>query len=277
MDLVFVSYAHTDEAFVLKLVDELRQNHVPLWFDGMIPTGQRWDNFIQKKLVEATVLLFVMSEASSASENVLDEVSFGLNNDKQVVPIRIDDCFEPYRVSRIQTIDFRANYAAAFKKLLKALPRQPAEPPTVPATRRQGHYAFWESLLERARQRTTLHLSISPQSSAAVAATAGLTGLTFRYALHRRGASVLLNIGTRDKMKNKAIFDTLAQSKAAIEAAFGETLTWERLDGYKSSHIKCPLDVDYKDEAQWPAIQDTMIDAMIRLEKALRPHLDALP
>lgn len=31
------------------------------------------------------------------------------------------------------------------------------------------------------------------------------------------------------------------------------------------------------DEATWPGVQDGMIDAMIRLEAALRPHVTALP
>ena len=30
------------------------------------------------------------------------------------------------------------------------------------------------------------------------------------------------------------------------------------------------------DEAKWPAIQDAMIDAMVRLETALRPHIEKL-
>jgi hypothetical protein len=31
----------------------------------------------------------------------------------------------------------------------------------------------------------------------------------------------------------------------------------------------------YRDESQWRQVQDDMIDAMIRLGKALRPHLKA--
>jgi hypothetical protein len=30
------------------------------------------------------------------------------------------------------------------------------------------------------------------------------------------------------------------------------------------------------DESKWPEIQDAMIDAMIRLEKALRQHIESL-
>lgn len=33
----------------------------------------------------------------------------------------------------------------------------------------------------------------------------------------------------------------------------------------------------YRDDiAKWPQIQEAMIDAMIRFEKALRPHIDEL-
>jgi hypothetical protein len=32
----------------------------------------------------------------------------------------------------------------------------------------------------------------------------------------------------------------------------------------------------YRDEERWAEIQDAMIDAMIRLENALRPHLARL-
>ena len=32
----------------------------------------------------------------------------------------------------------------------------------------------------------------------------------------------------------------------------------------------------YRDEERWPEIHDAMIDAMIRFEKALRPHLSRL-
>ncbi len=280
MALVFVSYSHDDEAFVLKLLDDLRQNHVPFWFDGHIPTGQRWDKYIQRQLTEATHLLFVMSESSVESDNVLDEVIFALDTHKTIIPIRIDNCTPPYRLSRLQHIDFRKNPAQALKRLLKALPGEaspPAEPQPSPARRKSGHYAFWESLLERARARTTLHLRISPQTGPSIAATAGVPGLKFRYAIHRRAVSVQLAIDVCDRSRNKIIFDRLAGSRPAIEAAFGGPLAWERLDNHKASRLIWMLAwPDRADEAAWPPIQEAMIDAMIRLEKALRPHLDAL-
>lgn len=92
-------------------------------------------------------------------------------------------------------------------------------------------------------------------------------------------ARVELYIDTPDTDRNKAIFDFLAQRKAAIEQVFGEPLTWQRLEGKRASRIcyyirnhGCLRDYD-----RWHELQQSMIGAMIRLEKALRPHLDALP
>jgi len=32
----------------------------------------------------------------------------------------------------------------------------------------------------------------------------------------------------------------------------------------------------YRDEEQWPEIQSAMVDAIVRLERALKPHVAAL-
>ena len=50
------------------------------------------------------------------------------------------------------------------------------------------------------------------------------------------------------------------------------------MDHARGCRISEQIDLGgYRDErSEWPEIQDAMIDAMIRLEKALRPHIDAL-
>ena len=66
--------------------------------------------------------------------------------------------------------------------------------------------------------------------------------------------------------------------REAIEEAFGETLVWERSDNIKKSHIDfvIPAGGIYSDKEEWPQIQDAMIDALVRLEKALSPHIPDL-
>ena len=78
--------------------------------------------------------------------------------------------------------------------------------------------------------------------------------------------------------ENNAIFDKLYASKGIIEQDFCEPLEWQRLEGKKACRIMKTIDIGgYRDdESKWPEIQDAMVDAMIRLEKALRPHIESL-
>jgi hypothetical protein len=74
------------------------------------------------------------------------------------------------------------------------------------------------------------------------------------------------------------MFDELESHKHEIEAAFGGSLVWDRLEGSKSSRIAYPLlnGGSKGDEARWEMIQHAMIDAMTRLEQALRPFIARL-
>jgi hypothetical protein len=76
---------------------------------------------------------------------------------------------------------------------------------------------------------------------------------------------------------NKRIFDRLHAAKQAVEAALGGPLVWERLD----HRLRCRIALNLPggglfDRDRWPAVQDRMIDAMVRLEKALKPQIERL-
>jgi len=76
---------------------------------------------------------------------------------------------------------------------------------------------------------------------------------------------------------NKMIFDTLYSKKEEIESAFGESLEWDYVEGRRACRIKWTYNkAGLKDEEKWGSIQDKMIDAMIRLEKALKDHIKKL-
>ncbi|NLG50994.1 MAG: DUF4268 domain-containing protein [Chloroflexi bacterium] len=138
---------------------------------------------------------------------------------------------------------------------------------------------FWATLLERARTKTKLHANISPSRYSWISTGAGKSGLSFSYVVRQHDAQVELYIdrGKDADRENKAIFDELAKAKAEIEAAFGGPLEWERLDGKRACRISFKFEGGgYRDDDMWLGIQDSMIDAMVRLEKALRPHIDTL-
>jgi hypothetical protein len=143
------------------------------------------------------------------------------------------------------------------------------------AGRHETRLRFWTGLLERAKQRTKLHANISPGTASWVGASAGRSGLAFNYVILKNRARVELYIDTGSGETNKSLFQALEVQKHAIEADFGRPLEWEPLEGARACRISAPLDVPgWKDEAQWPATQDTLVETMIRFEKALRPRLE---
>jgi hypothetical protein len=58
----------------------------------------------------------------------------------------------------------------------------------------------------------------------------------------------------------------------------GDKLSWERLEGKQGCRVAYTVTGGgyRREESNWPAIQDAMIDAMVRLEKGLTPHLAKL-
>ena len=90
-------------------------------------------------------------------------------------------------------------------------------------------------------------------------------------------AQVELYIDRGDVEQNKQIFDALYEHKTEIEAAFGEPLEWSRLDAKRASRVRLLLaSGGLLDQQHWSEIQDRMIDAMIRLERAFKPEIQRL-
>jgi hypothetical protein len=136
---------------------------------------------------------------------------------------------------------------------------------------------FWEGLLSRPKVKTTRHADITPGLYNWISAGSGVRGLPLTYSIRQEEGRVELYIdrGADQAEENKRIFDWLEKRKEEIERAFGGKLSWERLEGKQGCRIAHTTTVGgYRsDESKWPEIQDAMIDAMVRLEKALTPHL----
>ncbi|MEO8410801.1 MAG: TIR domain-containing protein, partial [Propionivibrio sp.] len=130
---IFFSYARSDSEFVLKVATELRKDGRNVWVDQLdIPKGSRWDDEVEKALKASTCLLAVLSPESLISQNVLDEVSYALEEKKRVIPILLRKCVVPFRLKRLQYVDFTADYEGAYRQLGAALdaqaPPRSAEP-----------------------------------------------------------------------------------------------------------------------------------------------------
>lgn len=118
----FFSYAREDSEFVLKLAIELRKAGAGLWLDQLdILGGQRWDEAVQAALGSCQGMLAVLSPSSVASQNFMDEVSYALEERKQVIPVLYRECTIPFRLRRVQHVNFTISYENGFADLLRAL------------------------------------------------------------------------------------------------------------------------------------------------------------
>jgi hypothetical protein len=139
---------------------------------------------------------------------------------------------------------------------------------------------WWTMLLERASRVSKLHAHITPGDYSWLGASAGIRGLNLNYSVTQEECSAELYIdrGKDSEQENKLIFDQLYANREAIEQTFGGPLNWQRLEGKRASRIRySQKGGGYRSpEEQWPEIQDSIIQLMNKLEKALRPFLKQL-
>jgi len=140
---IFVSYARADSEFVLRLAHDLKSARLFPWVDQLdIQPGDRWDKAVEDALERSHTLVVVLSTASVASNNVMDEVARALESGKRVVPVVCQECKIPFRLARFEHVDLSRDYAAGLNKLIKGFsgvspaPIPPA--PTPPLARYRG-------------------------------------------------------------------------------------------------------------------------------------------
>ena len=127
---------------------------------------------------------------------------------------------------------------------------------------------FWESLLAKAKLRTTLHSACRAGIGTDVSVSIG-NSWRLAYGARRDQTQVHLWLGD-----DKATFHRLLADQGAIEAEFGGPLEWQDLQESTGARIRCVFEGGYRSGSnEWPRLQDQMIAAMIRLDSAIRPRL----
>lgn len=136
---------------------------------------------------------------------------------------------------------------------------------------------FWRQLLEKAKTKTKLHAKISPGVENWISAGAGKSGLGLNYVVRMDDAQVELYIDNGEAEWNKKVFNTFLQHKTEIEQIFGEPLDWQLLPDKRASRIRYLISgYSLKDEDQWGGLQELLIDAMVRFEKAFSTYIHQL-
>ncbi len=119
---IFFSYSKVDSEFVLNLAKDLRKAGADVWLDQLdIKPGSRWDRSIENALDAAETLLVVLSKSSVDDNDVMDEVSFALEEGMTVVPVLLEQCDIPFRIRRLQFADFSTDKKKGVQTLTRAL------------------------------------------------------------------------------------------------------------------------------------------------------------
>jgi hypothetical protein len=139
---------------------------------------------------------------------------------------------------------------------------------------------WWTMLVERSAKTTKLHAHITPGEYSWIGTSSGYRGLNLNYVVMQDDCGVELYIdrGRGAEEENKRIFDQLIANRTSVEDSFGEPLSWERLEGRRACRVRfTSSDGGYRSpEEKWPAVQDGLIAAMVRLERSLKPFISKL-
>ena len=103
----FISYSRINETFALELAKELKSTGYLVWLDQLdIPTGARWDDEIEKALDKCSIFLAILTPAFIESDNAKDEIGYAIDHGKRILPVLLEECEIPLRLTRIQYVDF---------------------------------------------------------------------------------------------------------------------------------------------------------------------------
>ncbi len=122
MTTYFLSYARLDERIALRVADDLIAAGVSVWVDQYdIRPSQHWDQAVETAVRGCGGLIVILSPRSAESPNVADEVSVAIEGGKTLIPILIESCVLPLRMTRMQYIDAVKNYDGALRRCLATI------------------------------------------------------------------------------------------------------------------------------------------------------------
>ena len=146
--------------------------------------------------------------------------------------------------------------------------------------RHEERKQFWKGLLQRIVPRTKLHANLKPvaENWIGIPLVRSYLGLNYVIEMQRTRVDLYIDRGVSAE-DNRTIFEHFFAHRAAIEQAFGAPLSWEPLEAKRACRIAARFDTGgYRSPVdQWPALQEALIDAMVRFEQALRPYAESLP
>jgi CheY-like chemotaxis protein len=130
MTKVFLSYSRADETHAERLYKQLTEYGLDVWFDkeSLLP-GQSWEEEIRQEIQRSDYVILLLSKKSVGKRGffqkevrlaleVLDTIPIG---HVYLLPIRIDECEVPARLTTIQYLDLFPQSNHSLEKLYKSI------------------------------------------------------------------------------------------------------------------------------------------------------------
>lgn len=229
----------------------------------------RWDEPDEDKFGDKTRIILAAADFSRELTTtvlwLLDTYQLDIRC-VRIKPYRLNDGRVMLDVQTLIPLPETADYQTKLIEKQAAERREKSE-------RHVLRYRFWEKLLSRARTRTELHAGRSPNDSTTITGPIEREGCRLVYGTNKEASRVELAI-----YSDPGVFEALEAQKAAIVDEFNGDLLWiAEVAGTEGARIRHVIAGGYRSpEQDWPRIQDEMVDAMIRLDRAIRPRLRTL-
>ncbi len=118
----FLSYSRADERVAMRFATDLRARGIAMWVDQLdIRPSEHWDRAIERAVRDCRGLVVILSPRSVASDNVADEISYAIDSGKSVLPVMIERCTLPLRITRMQVVDGTRDYGRALQQCVEAI------------------------------------------------------------------------------------------------------------------------------------------------------------
>jgi hypothetical protein len=215
---IFFSYSRADSEFALRLGKDLRDKGANIWLDQLdISPGSTWDVEVENALNSSAFMLALLSPDSMASKNVMDEVNYAIEEKKKVIPVLIRNCKIPFRLRRLQFVDFSKNYDQALARLLQTLSPESGKTESIVTEKKGG--------LEKTK-------NFIARNKYAVIAASVLVIAFIAWIIIRPGynTTVEVNPGTTDEysqLREQQISDSLTKDQELKDSIKKETEAWD--------------------------------------------------
>jgi hypothetical protein len=179
----------------------------------------------------------------------------------------------------INAVFFRYSKLSDGREILARTILMPDKPPTRHGRKPEAYRRFFQGLIDELREHHKFTGARSGQPQSWYAFSSGRSRVSYGCSFAQGGkVRTDLYIDLGEKGPNKDLFDRLASEKERIEADYGESLQWERLDDRRASRIAIYRHGSIDDAPETLVeIRNWAVKQLLMFKKIFGPRLSTLP